>query len=489
MLAGLKTQSLKGVLWSACESVGVAVLSFASFLVMARSLEPRDFGVAALGGVFVFFCNLILGHCLADAIVQRRDRDPVDFDTAFWGTMLLGLVLGGACFALADEAAWWLDEPMLTPVLRWLSLCLPVGAVSAVPVALSRGDMAFAGVAKCNLAGRAAGAVLGVALALGGAGVWSLVAQQIATTVLSSCAVLILVPWRPRLRFSFASARNLASFGFHVSASYIVSGAGEQALNLIIGGLFGTAALGYFAVAMRIMQLVRYLVSSAVYYVGLSAFSRLSHDRAALARAFLQSMRISTLIGVPIGVGMAAVSGPLIVLLSGPRWVASGPILAVMALEMIPIFYGMFHAALYRATDHGAWTLGAALASSGLGIAGAYLLAPFGVIAITGFLVVRTVILMPVHILLARRVLPVSVGELIAPLLVPAAAAFGMLAVIVPARSLLDPARWGAAGELALLATLGALTYAGVSWLLSPALVATIARMTREMLRPAREAR
>ena len=80
MQAQLKARSLKGVIWSAGEGAGVALLSFGAFLVMARWLEPRDFGIAALAGVFVFFCNLVLGHVFTDALVQRPDRGAVDRD-------------------------------------------------------------------------------------------------------------------------------------------------------------------------------------------------------------------------------------------------------------------------------------------------------------------------------------------------------------------------------------------------------------------------
>ena len=56
---------------------------------------------------------------------------------------------------------------------------------------------------------------------------------------------------------------------------------------------------------------------------------------------------------IPIFMSMYRDSvAPLIALLSGPRWVASGPLLAIMALEMVPSFYAMFNAALFRAVGH-----------------------------------------------------------------------------------------------------------------------------------------
>ncbi len=486
MQARLKALSLKGVLWSAGEGAGVAVLSFASFLVMARWLEPRDFGLAALASVFVFFCNLVLGHVFTDALVQRPERDAVDRDTAHWATMASALALMGGCWLLAPALGAWMGEPLLAPVLQAASLCLPIGALASTPIAIARGDMRFAVVAQCSLAGRLAGAATGVWMALTGWGMWSLVGQQLAAAAVGSLAVFVAVSWWPRLRFSRRSLGELSSYGFHVSASYVIGGAGEQVLNLIVGALFGTTALGYFAVALRVMQLVRHLMSSAVYYVGLSAFARLKDDRAALARAFLQSTRMSCLAGFPVGIGLSVASAPLITLLSGPKWSASGPLLAIMALEMVPGFYALFTAALYRAVGHPGWTLSVAALSTVLGLAGAALLAPFGLGAIVAFLVLRTALLVPIHAALVRRLLPVDGRALVEVALAPGMAAIAMALAVAAVASLPEVDALAPAAALAVLGAVGAAVYLTATWLFSPGLVELAGRTLRTMLSPAK---
>src|SRR3546814_8798630 len=96
------------------------------------------------------------------------------------------------------------------------------------------------------------------------------------------------------------------------------------------------------------VQLVRSLLSSAVYHVGLSAFARLQNDLPALARAYVQATRISCLVGFPIGIGMALLGPLLIRALFGSKWDESTVLLAVLALEFLPAGYCMFVSALYR---------------------------------------------------------------------------------------------------------------------------------------------
>lgn len=488
MQATVKTRSIRGFMWSAGESFGVALLSFVSFAVMARMLEPRDFGIVALAGVFIFFSNLFVAHSFADVVVQRRTIEPDHLDTAFWSTLAIALVLMAACQIAAGSAAALLGEPRLADVLCLLSLSVPLGALGSVHLALCRRDMRFRAVAVRSLAGRSVGAVIGIAMALAGYGLWSLVAQQLAGTLVTTLAAFTSVAWRPRLRLSWRHLRDMGGLGLNVSTTQIVAGASEQALNLMVGTLFGSVALGYFTIAWRMVQLVRSLVSSAVYHVGLSAFARLQDDRAALTRAFLQSTRIACLAGFPIAVGITLAAEPLLVALFGARWQPSVPLLAILALEMLPIFYGIFFSVLYRATGHAGWGLAIAVFNLALGVAGVIALARFGTPVVAMFWVARAVLLVPLHLVLVRRILGQTFPALAAPLVVPALAAVVMAAGLVSMRLALEATRLAPWIELALLVPAGALLYGLAVRLLSPELASLVIRTARVLGTPRREA-
>lgn len=486
MLGDLRRRSLKGVLWSATESVGVAALSLGSFAVMAMILEPRDFGVVALAAVLVFFLIMVIGHSFADALVQRATLDDEHTDTAFWSTIALGALSTALCFALAGPIATMVGEPEVARVLPWLSLVLPLNALASVPSALFRRSLRFRVLAACTVSGRATGAVTGIVMAFSGFGMWSLVGQQLVGAAVTAVAVAVATDWRPALRFRVGHLKEMAGFGFYVSMSQVASGAGEQLLNLLVGTLFGTVTLGYFNVAWRMVQLIRSLLSTAVYHVGLSAFARLQDDLPALSRALLQATRISCLVGFPIGAGMALVGPVLIAALFGTKWDASVPILSVLALEFLPAAYGMFFSALYRAVGKASWGFGTAVLYVVTGIAGALLLAPFGVLAVAGFWVARAFLLMPLHVALVQRLSGLPLGQLLRPLRTPFAATGIMAAVIIALRTRppfgpIDPAL-----ELALLVPVSAITYWVAIRLLSPDLFRTALGTARVMVTPGR---
>src|SRR5690606_35041858 len=139
--------------------------------------------------------------------------------------------------------------PKLAALLPWLALVLVFNGLGMVPIALFRRELRFRTLAVCNICGKFAGAACGIAMAVAGFGAWSLVGQQLLGAVVTNMAVAVAARWRPRFRFFLPYLRDTGRFVFHVSASQVVSGVGEQALNLIVGAAFGSVVLGHFSVA------------------------------------------------------------------------------------------------------------------------------------------------------------------------------------------------------------------------------------------------
>jgi O-antigen/teichoic acid export membrane protein len=175
----LKQRSARAFLWSISDSIGVAAVSLASFVVLARMLDPRDFGAVALAGVFVYFFNLLAHHSFADALVQRAALEPQHLNTGFWGGLALATGLMLACQLAAGPLAALLGEPAVGPVLGWLAAVMPIAALSAVQTAMFRREMQFRWIAASSLAGRVGGV-----LALAGQGIMAVAVLYVAKVVL-----------------------------------------------------------------------------------------------------------------------------------------------------------------------------------------------------------------------------------------------------------------------------------------------------------------
>jgi PST family polysaccharide transporter len=468
-------RSVAALLWSGLESFGQAGLSVLAFVVLARLLDPHDFGVAAIAAVFILVSNLVAAQGFAEALVQREDLTPLHIDAAFWGSLATAALCCAALLAAAPGVALLFGEPKLQPVLSVLALALPLNALGCVPMAMLRRTFRFRTFALRSLAGRAAGAVAGIAMAADGHGVWSLVAQQVVAVTVTSLLLLPALDRRPRLRGTGPAVRDLLGFGLHVSAAQTVMVLSEQALVLVIGWLWGPARLGWFALAWRIVDLTGGLVSSAVHHVALGSFARLQSDLPALRRAVAESTAVASAAGFPLAAGLSLVAAPAVATLFGARWAPAAPLLAILALELAPAFYTMVLPAMLRARGRPDITLWLALARLATGIGGIAIAAGGDIAFAAIALVARSALLLPVEIAFSARQLGIPATSLALLAARPLAATLVMVSAVLPTQWLLAhhvPAPVQLAGAVAA----GCIVYAA-------ALAALVPQATRMQLR------
>ena len=68
-----------------------------------------------------------------------------------------------------------------------------------------------------------------------GYGVWSLAAQSVIYTTVSTGLIWALCPWKPRLRFRFESLRSLLGFGSRMLASGLLNTFFDRIQLAVIG--------------------------------------------------------------------------------------------------------------------------------------------------------------------------------------------------------------------------------------------------------------
>ena len=224
----------KALFWTLLDVGGSQGLSFLLYVILTRILTPAEYGVFALALSITAIANIVAFQGFSDALIQRDMTEEDDRSTAFWTNLGLGALLGGAIFLTAPLFARVFDAPELGPVLQAMSsLCL-LRAMISVHSALCRRGIAGAVFAVRAIGGYVAGGVVGILMALQGWGVWSLVASQIVQAVTVMIVMWVTVRWVPRLRFSYASFRELAAFSRHLIAASVLMSVADKVDTLVI---------------------------------------------------------------------------------------------------------------------------------------------------------------------------------------------------------------------------------------------------------------
>src|SRR5262245_2119969 len=139
----LKGKVLRGGLAKSFSQIANLVLSFGSLMVLARLLDPKDFGlvamVTAISGVFALF----KGAGLSTATVQRATITSEQSSTLFWMNMLVGGALALLLIAAAPLLVSFYHESRLFWVAVVLSSDFVFAAAASQHAALLRRQMRF----------------------------------------------------------------------------------------------------------------------------------------------------------------------------------------------------------------------------------------------------------------------------------------------------------------------------------------------------------
>jgi PST family polysaccharide transporter len=311
--------------------------------ILAALLGPGDFGTVAMAMAYILFIEMFVAQGMAAAIIQRKELGDDHLDAVFWLTLAAGIVL--ACLSVA-LSGWWAavnDLPMLAPVIAVLSLSIPIKGMTVVQQALLQRKMDFRTLALLGGASSIAGGGAGVAMAVLGCGVWSLVAQQLITSALATAIMWAVSDWRPRLRFSFPHARALLGFSGGVFASQLGVYLAAQCDAILMGIFFGPVAFGLFRLADRLMRTLLEVATRSLQIVSLPHFSRHQDNPEGLRSAALSCIRSSATITIPAMAVLAVVSDPLMAVV-GEEWAPAADVLKIVvimgAVKAITLFNG-----------------------------------------------------------------------------------------------------------------------------------------------------
>lgn len=483
---GLQTVT-RATFWSGLERMANRLVTLGVFVVLGRLLAPEHFGLVALAGIFTSFMQVLVDQGLSKAVIQRETLGRGQLDTAFWTAVATGTALTVLGVLGAPLVSRVLGEPELTAVVRWLSVGFLLSSLTATQQALLQRHFAFRSLAARNLSATLAGGLVGIVLAASGAGVWSLVAQALARSVVGTGVLWAASPWRPGLQVSRRDFNELFGFGLRVVGVDFLGFLTRHGDNLFVGAFLGPVALGYYTVAYRVLGVMTELFLGTVNHVAVPTFSRLQADPQATRRAFYAAIRLTQAIALPAFVGVAVLAPEIVAVLFGPRWAASAPVLQALALV------GMLHSATYfdRSILFAAGRPGLEfrielVATIGNLVAFAVAVR-WGIVAVAAALAVRHFVLWPVRLVVLHRVAGISPGPYlrlwVRPVIVSGVMAGAMRAIQVVADDAL-------AAPLPLAATIvgGALIYLAALALLAKDITRQLIAALRSLRLPGKQA-
>src|ERR1035437_3372364 len=323
--------------WRIASAALKITLQFPVGVLLARLLLPADFGLEALSLVVTGFVTLASDLGLGSAIIQQRALTERHLRVALTASFFLGVSIAGLVVLMAPLIGRAADNPDLVPILRVQSIFLVTAGCGAVAGAMLQRQLDFRRLFFIDVTSYTVGyALVAIAGALSGLGVWSLIlgilAQGALTCLLSIHAAN--APLRPLL--ARRELGQLLGFGIGVSMNDFVSYIGQNGDNFFVGRLLGPSGLGYYSRAFNLMMMPINYVTSAFFSILVPTFAGMQDERRRMGRGFLLSVQLTAIIVVPVAAAMIIAAPHLILGLYGDRWEGAIRPLQVLCTVALP---------------------------------------------------------------------------------------------------------------------------------------------------------
>jgi O-antigen/teichoic acid export membrane protein len=360
----LNIQAVSGVKWNAVSQALKLSLYFITTLVLARLLDPKDFGLLGMATVFTAFITVFNDFGLGSAIIQNQKLNDIQLSTIFWLSVLVGLTTMIISLAAAPVVASFYNEPMLRPIIYLMSLSFIFSSLGQVQLALTIKSFSFKRLMISEGIASFGGSFIAITLALLSFGVWSLAFQIVITTGFLTIILWLTDNWKPTPVFEIKGLKKTLGFSSGLLSFNMLNYFSRNADYLLVGKFLGSFLLGHYTFAYRLIQFPLQNLSSVVSRVLFPTLSKLQDDDALFKKYFINASQFIAFFTFPLMICLFLLSEEFVIVLFGKKWDQAIPVIQILAPVGMLQSVGNMVGSIYTAKGKTNWLFGWGVLSS-----------------------------------------------------------------------------------------------------------------------------
>jgi O-antigen/teichoic acid export membrane protein len=326
----LKGKAIQAGFVRVCSQGVMLIIRLGSMVILARLLEPKDFGLVAMVTAITGIFQLFQDAGLSLATVQHPVITKNQISTLFWINVLVGTMLGLFSLAIAPLLVRFYDEPRLLWVTVLSASGFIINAVGVQHGALLQRHMRFTLLALIEILSGLISAVVAVGMALAGCGYWALLGLPIAMTTTYTICVWLAARWIPGLPRWGTGVSSMLRFGGQVTLNGVITYFSVNLDKVLIGRSWGAAALGIYGRAYQLINIPRENLHSSIGLVAIAALSRLQDDHRRFRNYLLAGYSLLLALVLPVTIASALFADEIVLVVLGPTWKDAAIILRLL---------------------------------------------------------------------------------------------------------------------------------------------------------------
>lgn len=332
-MGSIKQKTAEGLKWSAIERFSSQGISFVISIIIARILSPSDYGIIGMISIFFGISGVFIGAGFGVALIQKKDRTDVDLSTVFYYNIVASLFVYCILFISAPYIANFYNTPILNLIVRVVSLNMVIGAFGSIQSTKLNIAINFKAQSKISIISLVITGTIGITLAYSGFGVWALIFQGLASSIITTGLLWYFIHWKPQWIFSRSSFKELFAFGSKIMLTELLDTIFNNIYQVIIGKKFSSADLGFYTRAIGLVQFPSSNITAIIQRVTFPVLCEMQDDTIRLGNNYRKLLKMAAFVIFPSMMFLCALAEPIIKILLTDKWLPAVPLLQVLCFS------------------------------------------------------------------------------------------------------------------------------------------------------------
>lgn len=423
----LYTRVVRGSVVNAASSIAQLAIGFGGSIILARILDPADFGLFAFAFIFVAVFDGLSSFQTQSYVIQSKEDVKRTLSVGFTIELVASVVVVSILVLTCPLFLKAFDRSQQVLFMQIFALMILIRPFRVARASFVK-ELRFVPVSVSLLAALGIGTALKIALAWQGYGHWALMIGTLAVLVVEVALIWTLTPVRPTLSLDRNLLGPILRFGTPLVLATLLIQVWMKMGDFMVGNILDDYWLGMYYLAYRIPYFLMILGQSVV-QAGFPALSK-AKDRAQLSRGFKLATKMTFILFCVPAIICVVWAWEIIDFLYGQKWIgAATPFRMFVCVPLVHftlIHFGDLYKTQGRTKEATYILLGQVVF---LAVAGYFLLQEFRLMGIAFAVLIAEVAPLPIISRLVNRYVDISyLAVLWRPALTAAAAvAVGLL--------------------------------------------------------------
>lgn len=310
------------------------IVQLAVTMILARLITPEAFGTVAIVTVFTSFFSILADVGISTAIIQYEDLTRDDYDALFVFSILLGVGLAAIFCLLSLPISLVYGDSQLVPLCCLASLSVLFASANMAPNGVLLHERRFAAVSVRLVVASIVSGGLAIALAATGFGCYALVWQAVV-----SAAVILVWNWvATKLKLSnphfVAPLKRIWRYSIYQAGFSTINYFARNLDNLLVGGFMGSAQLGYYDKAYKLMGYPLNYLTGIFSDVLQPYLSEYQNNKQKIYESWLGICRVLALVGMLVTAVFVCFPEEIVLVMYGDQWADAVPAVAMLGISV-----------------------------------------------------------------------------------------------------------------------------------------------------------